>query len=170
MSSPDDDSKEKNRKDTKRMLFSPERFYMQNYHLEKNIDNLTSSEGILSFVNKCVSGEMPLHYKSENDKWSHKFSSKLVGEEFEKRVIETKRDALVLISHPLKEKNRGLQEKFEHFAKISKAEGMDKQLFVARYNGVNESEVFKNPAKLPALVLFKTPRDRLEGDDSTMKE
>jgi len=47
---------------------------------------------------------------------------------------------------------------------------MDKELFVARYNGVNESEVFKNPSKLPALVLFKTPVDRLEGDDSTMKE
>jgi hypothetical protein len=47
---------------------------------------------------------------------------------------------------------------------------MEKDLFVARYNGVNESEVFKNPDKLPALVLFKSPRDKLAGDDSTMKE
>jgi hypothetical protein len=90
------------------MLFSPERFYMQNYHLEKDMDKLMTSQGILAFVNKCVNGELPLHYKSETDKWSHKHSSKLVGEEFEKRVIETKRDALVFISHPLKEKNRGL--------------------------------------------------------------
>ena len=103
-----DDATTKNRKDTKRMLFSPERFFMQNYHLEKNVDNLITSDGILTFVNKCLSKEMPLHFKSENDKWSHKYSNKLVGEEFEKRVIETKRDALVLISHPIKEKNRGL--------------------------------------------------------------
>jgi len=90
------------------MLYSPERFYMQNYHLEKDVDKLMTSEGILAFVDKCAAGEMPLHYKSEPDKWSHKFSNKLVGEEFEKRVIETKRDALVFISHPIKEKNRGL--------------------------------------------------------------
>jgi len=93
-----------------------------------------------------------------------------VGEEFEKRVIETKRDALVLIFHPNPEKNRGLKEKFEHFCQVAKAEGCP--LFLARYNGVNESEVFKNPKKLPALVLFKANKEeeKLDGDDSTMKD
>ena len=35
---------------------------------------------------------------------------------------------------------------------------------------MNESEVFKNPSKLPALVLFKGNSDKLQGDDSEMKE
>jgi len=61
-----------------------------------------------------------------------------------------------------------LKQKYEHFCKEAKAEGVD--LFTARYNGVNESEVFKNPSKLPALLLFKSPSDKLQGDDGTMKE
>ena len=127
-----------------------------------------TSAGLLDFMGKSQSGERELYFRNETDKWSNKHSAKLVGEEFEKRVIETKRDALVLIFHPLAEKNRGLKAKFEHFCEVAKAEGCD--LFLARYNGVNESEVFKNPKKLPALVLFKQSAETLEGDDSTMKE
>jgi hypothetical protein len=40
-----------------------------------------------------------------------------VGEDFEKRVIDSDRDALVLVYHPISEKNRGLKQKFEEFAK-----------------------------------------------------
>jgi hypothetical protein len=43
----------------------------------------------------------------------------------------------VLIYHPIKEKNRGLIEDFEHFAKIESKNNKD--LIIARYNGINES-------------------------------
>jgi hypothetical protein len=117
-----------------------------------------------------MSGELPLYFKSDKDKWSQKHSIKIVGEDFEKRVIETKKDALVFIYHPLKEKNRGLKEKFEQFCEEAKLEGADQKILLARYNGMNESEVFKNPSKLPALVLFRANKDKLQGDDSVMKE
>ena len=56
----------------------------------------------------------------------------------------------MLVYHPLDHKNRGLKQKFEAFAK-----NVDQsKLLVARYNGVNESAVFKNPVKLPAIVHF----------------
>lgn len=75
----------------------------------------------------------------------------MVGEDFEKRVFDSKKDALVLIYHPLEEKNRGLKDKFEKLAEV--LEGTD--FTIARYSGVNESSVYKNPSKLPAIVLFK---------------
>ena len=62
----------------------------------------------------------------------------------------------MLIYHPQSDKNRGLKQKFEHFAEATEAglTGLnDLQFF--RYNGINESEVFKTPSKLPALVYFK---------------
>jgi hypothetical protein len=59
-----------------------------------------TSAGISEFIDKSLSGEIPLYFKSERDKWGHKHSDKIVGEDFEKRVIDTKRDALVLIYHP----------------------------------------------------------------------
>ncbi len=56
-------------------------------------------------------------------------------------VFDTKRDALMLIYHPVAHKNRGLKERFESLAGSVDPE----KLLVARYNGVNESSVFKNP-------------------------
>jgi len=74
-----------------------------------------------------------------------------VGEDFEKRIIDGSRDTLLLVYHPLAHKNRGLKEKFEQFAE----QADDSKLLVGRYNGVNESKVFRSPSKLPALLLFK---------------
>lgn len=55
--------------------------------------------------------------------------------------------------HPVKEKNLGIEEDFEHFAKVHGRDFED--LTIARYNGVNESAVFKSPMKLPAILMFK---------------
>jgi hypothetical protein len=63
-----------------------------------------------------------------------------------------------------------LKEKFEQFCEEAKLEGCEQKLLLARYNGMNESELFKNPSKLPALVLFRANKDKLQGDDSVMKE
>lgn len=40
----------------------------------------------------------------------------MVGEDFEKVVIDSDKDVLVLAYHPVSEKNRGLKQKFEKFA------------------------------------------------------
>lgn len=45
----------------------------------------------------------------------------MVGDDFEQRVFNTKRDVLMLIYHPQSHKNRGLKQKFEHFAEATEA-------------------------------------------------
>jgi len=59
----------------------------------------------------------------------------------------------MLIYHPVSDKNRKLKEKFDAFSKTLDKEEKEK-LLVGRYNGINESPVFKSPRKLPALVYF----------------
>ena len=86
---------------------------------------------------------------SENPK-TKRDSVKVVGESFKARIYDTKRDALVLVYHPIAHKNRGLKEKLDAFARSADSD----KLLVARYSGINESSVFKNPAKLPAILHF----------------
>ena len=57
----------------------------------------------------------------------------------------------MLIYHPLSHKNRGLKEKFDFLADAKT--DLDVQFF--RYNGLNESDVFKTPEKLPAILYFR---------------
>ena len=102
-----------------------------------------------------MNGERPLYWESEKPKVD-KYSQKVVGEDFEKVVIDSEKDALVLIYHPLSEKNRGLKEKFEKFAEKNTE---NKNVSLLRYNGVNESSVFRNPSKLPVIKLFKRQED-----------
>jgi len=66
-------------------------------------------------VTSVLDSKIKPQFQSQNEK-HQKHSAKLVGQDFEKRVIDSEEDALVLIYHPLSEKNRGLKDKFERFA------------------------------------------------------
>ena len=110
---------------------------------------MQDSDALLRFVKESISGQRPYFWPSENPK-KPKSSVKVVGDSFKARVFDTKRDALVLIYHPIAHKNRGLKQLYEKFAS-----SVDQsKLLVARYNGLNESSVFKSPTKLPAIVHF----------------
>ena len=85
-------------------------------HAEKDLNAIKNSDALLKFVNESLSGTRPYHWLSENIK-KEKHSVKVVGDSFKARVFDTKRDALVLVYHPLAHKNRGLKQKFEAFAK-----------------------------------------------------
>jgi len=74
-----------------------------------------------------------------------------VAEDFQNRILKSQKPVLMLISHPVKAKNHDIKQKFEQFAKDHKE---SKNLLVARYHGLNESAEFKNPSKLPAIVMF----------------
>jgi len=67
---------------------------------------------LVKFIKQSLNGDLPYYFESEKQK-KIKFSKKVVGEDFTKRVFESNKDALVLIYHPNKEKNRGLKEKFD---------------------------------------------------------
>ena len=62
-----------------------------------------------------------------------------------------------------------MKSRFEAFAK-SLSEEEKKKLLVGRYNGINESPVFKNPQKLPALVYFNGIKDSEDSGMPPIKE
>ena len=82
---------------------------------DDEITLLTPSE-LSKFIQESQSGTRPPTWLSEKEK-EKKYSMKIVGQTFEKLVYDGKRDALVLVYHPLKAKNRGIKKKFEAFAK-----------------------------------------------------
>ena len=126
-----------------------------------DINALTDSDQLLRFVNESLAGERPDHWLSEKPK-KEKSSTKVVGDSLKAHVFDTKRDALMLIYHPVAHKNRGLKERFEALAGSVDSS----KLLVARYNGVNESSVFKNPQKLPAIIHF-TSTDLSESSEES---
>ena len=60
-------------------------------------------------------------------------------------------DKLVLITHPNDKKNMGISVEFDKFAKLNQLDDVIPIL----YPGINESEVFKVPQKLPSILYFK---------------
>jgi len=81
---------------------------------------------------------VPLYWETEKVP-KKKYTQKVVGEDFEKRVLESKKDVVLLITHPVKEKNRGLLEHFECLAREDRLKPENENVLIAKYNGVNES-------------------------------
>ena len=147
-----DDDRERNKKDTAKMIYNPERFVMPKMYHTSDFDGVISDpDKLVAFVKGAVEGALPLYWETERlPKLKH--SQKVCGEDLEKRVLENPAsDALLLVSHPVKAKNGKLAERFEEFARREKRE----DLLVGRYKGVNESASFKSPEKLPAVLYFR---------------
>jgi hypothetical protein len=81
---------------------------------------------------------VPLYWETEKVP-KKKYTQKVVGEDYEKRVLESKKDVVLLITHPVKEKNRGLLEHFESLAREDRLKPENENVLIAKYNGVNES-------------------------------
>jgi len=58
---------------------------------------------------------------------------------------------LLLVTHPNEEKNLGIEQEFDKFARSMK----DKKIQMLYMNGHNENESFKAPRKLPTLLYFR---------------
>jgi hypothetical protein len=56
-----------------------------------------------------------LYWETDKIK-KERYTEKVVGEDIDKRILESKPDALLLITHPIQEKNREIIDKFEKFA------------------------------------------------------
>ena len=134
-----DDDHQRNKKDTQKLIYSPERFFMSRMYQTADVETLTDPDKLVNFVKSAVLGQLPLYWETEKVP-KHKYSLKVVGEDFEKRVLDSKKDALVLISHPIKEKNRGLLQTYEELAREERTKPENSGLIIARYNGVNESQ------------------------------
>lgn len=136
------------------MIYNPNRFKMNRMYHTNDKQTLTNPEKLNDFVKAAVVDQLPLYWETEKMPKT-KYSWKLVGEDFEKKILDAKRDTLVLIKHPDEAKNRKLAAEFEDLARQNSL----KDLTLARYRGLNESAAFKSPTKLPALIYFRAPRD-----------
>ncbi len=139
---PGDDDRERNKKDTSKLIYSPERFLMPKMYQTDDMETLINPAKLTEFVKSAINGEAKLFWESEKVP-KQKYSVKIVGEDFDKRILESKQDALVLIYHPTRNKNRALLDQYEEFVKVEGRK--NKNLTFARYNGVNESSSFKSP-------------------------
>lgn len=107
-----DDSK-KNKIDSLRRVYDAQRFMFDSKMFrEDDLAALKNPKRILEFVDKSTEGKLEAFYEQMKPK-KEKFSIKIAGKDFEKRVFEQNRDSLVLIYHSEPEKNRGIKQKFE---------------------------------------------------------
>ena len=111
-----DNDQERNAKDTKKLIFSPERFLMSRMYHTEDLSVLTNYEKLTQFVKSSTIGELPLYWESAKVPRSY-YSQKIVGEDFDRRVLDSKKDAFILVYHPSKEKNRGIISSFENFVR-----------------------------------------------------
>ena len=79
----------------------------------------------------------------------------LTATDFETVIFNPSNDAqnLVLITNPNPVKNMGIEKEFDRFSKRLTLK--NHKLIASHYAGLNESERFKPPRKLPSILLFK---------------
>ena len=68
-----------------------------------------------------------------------------------KRILESDKDCLVFIQHPISSKNRDYALKYEKFAKANQ----NSSFSVLRMKSSNESPFYKCQVKPPTILLFK---------------
>jgi len=120
-----DDDRERNKKDTMKMIYSPDRFLMQKMYHTDDLNVLTDFTKLVGFVKASINNELKYYWDSTPIP-KEKYSQKIVGEDFDKRILESKRDSLVLVYHPIKDKNRHIIDKYEEFVKIQQNSTNDK--------------------------------------------
>ena len=99
---------------------------------------LTNPEKLVNFIQQAVLGQLPLYWETEKVP-KQKYSQKVVGEDFEKRIQDSKKDVLLLITHPTKDKNRNILAAYEELSRVEQFKEENKDILFARYMGVNES-------------------------------
>jgi len=89
------------------MIYNPSRFKMSKMYHTGDIETLTNPEKVNDFVKAAVVESVPLYWETAKAP-KVKYSKKVVGEDFEKKVLDAKRDTLVLVKHADDAKNRNL--------------------------------------------------------------
>jgi hypothetical protein len=109
-----------------------------------------------------LAGKEPFNLDSVPIPTEYKNIRQINGQEFEGMIFNGNKaqDKLVLITHPNDKKNMGISDEFDKFAKLNQLDDVIPIL----YPGINESEVFKTPKKLPSIIYFKNDGTPVELD------
>ena len=115
----------------------------------ENVSNLKK------FIDGAMTGKTPLHFDSAVIPKEHANLKMLSGQDYAAFTKKSNmgKSKLVLISHPNDKKNWGIVDHFDRFA--AQNDKSMKDVIATLYPGLNESESFKTPSKLPTLLLYK---------------
>jgi hypothetical protein len=60
-----DDDHQRNKKDTQKLIYSPERFFMSRMYQTADKETLTDPDKLVNFVKSAVLGQLPLYWETE---------------------------------------------------------------------------------------------------------
>jgi len=129
------------------------RFLLEKKYMTRDAKLLTNPENIVKYLKDLQSGALECTFDSSAIPSDLKHSKRIVGTDVERALFSSNqhKSKLLLVTHGNEAKNFGVEAEFDSFAKSNKL----KNLQVLHYNGVNESEAFKAPKKLPAIMYFR---------------
>jgi len=82
-----------------KIIYAPDRFIMSKLFKTDDLDIITDSQKLTDFVKSIVNNELKPYWETTPVP-RVKYSQKVVGEDFDKRVLHNKKDAIVLVYHP----------------------------------------------------------------------
>ena len=135
-------------KDTKKARFSEDRFKLQkSFSIAGNI----TEESLKFLIEQAQNNNLKPFFESD-DIPEETYAERVVGEDFKKRVLQSKQDCLVFVEHPIHKENKGYANKFERSAKLNK----NNDLKFFRITSFNENESFHfQKYNSPTVLYFK---------------
>ena len=117
-------------------MYSTERFKFDRIY---QFEGEQKAEGVSKFVRRCLAGKEDIYFENKNVK--EKYSWKIVGQDFEKVVLESDRDCLVLITNSVRGKNEGFDVMYEEFVKENCTKYNKSDILLGRLNAINEVNI-----------------------------
>ena len=152
----DSDSKvQANQKESLQRWFSLARFSFEVKHFFT--DKVTDPQVLSARINEVLNGKASPYFDFVAIPQDESKLRTLVGTDVDAFVSnkDKSRKNVIFIRHPSPEKNYNLDKQFEEYAAKNK-EMLEKQnVTMSVFNGINEAETFKNPSKLPAVLMFQ---------------
>jgi hypothetical protein len=60
-----DDDRERNKKDTSKLIYSPDRYFMPRMHHTMDKEILTNPDKLVNFVKSAILGQLPLYWETD---------------------------------------------------------------------------------------------------------
>lgn len=155
---PDDSKSEADKKESLQRWYSVQRFIVEKKFFTSDEKLLTDADTMTEYLKGTLAGKGQARFDSVPLPEEPKNAGNLAATDFDSLIFTANKQSenLVLITNPNPLKNMNIEAEFDRFSKR-----LNKNVIASHYSGLNESECFKVPRKLPSILLFK----RNEGSD-----
>jgi hypothetical protein len=141
-------TEDENERESVKAKFSEDRFKFTKVHSFKGE---ITAEHITQFIEAAQKNKLKPFFESEEIP-EQLNSERVVGEDFKKKVLQSKHDCVVYLEHPNPNENRGYAKKYEKFVQSHKSG--DVKFY--RISDINETDVFKlTNYQSPTVLYFK---------------